>query len=535
VVEFVRQASNHSSLTVAISGVGRATALDALEQIIAEGVAVRVIPLNPVDMSESFRTATVATAAEYELARLAIPIHYQNLRDKLVERYALTQLRDAQLLRLLRSNELLREPSDGVFKANYRTRLEWPTNAIEAWSKLLDMGAHASITGFPQLMEALSRWYGSLQPPAQHFMEPIASMPPYSVVEVDTLRRVQVALRSKSDPVLALDPPTDAHFLRHLRPAGMLGPLLQPVNDDLIGSYRGAAAVAAVLAQRPTGNTAINALVDYAKLWIDSIVTGESRGQEQKWRGWYLVPEHGPLTLEKLRELQLIAAAIATEAERGTVLIDRSVDGVRNVQTILRAGHVTYAGQHTPEQKRDLFVRQQKNYLIKLGVIVENPPNHLAVTAQGGGWITADTDEALVAEYTNALRSLRWSWCNMPFFEFALKLADLCDGYLTYDELTNWIIHTYDSEQLTELIDALATFRLLSSSSKAKVNQRIGTLIESRTTQYLNASALGHYRHKVSDMMIAFETTGEFTTVDTSAGLALCRPNAQIPLARRSM
>lgn len=530
----VKTNSGHR-LSIVSFGLGSTPDLDVIDALQTRDLDLRSVAAGPLEFAEAVQAGVWLCAAEYELARVFIPVNYQNLRDSLASRYGFADLRDAQLLRLLRDDTQVHETQTGVFRARYRTRVSYVTEAFKDWANLLRDRGHRMVYTYSDLADLYRRLLQPLDGADEsdlYGFESLTSDVGILAVrsgadEVSIVVRTPLAQRS----VLARG---DARFLRHLALAELDTELTIPVDEAMLATYRGAAEVAKALATRPSGRDAERALVDHARLWIRCVATGESRGQSQKWRGWYLVPEHGALTLQKLRELSGIASAIPSLTRRGSVLIDKSAEGVSNAVALLDAGSVTYRGQYSREEKRDLFIRQQKNYLLRLGIAVEVPRNNLALSSEGEAWTGQPSDEDLLNAFVSVLERLRWSWCNMPFFTFALKLAERCDGWLGYHELFNWVVHAYDRGQLDEYEDVIRTYRGLDSARKVALNAEVSRILDAQLNQHLNQSALGHYRRKIIDLMIACDTSGRMVSTGEAEGATIALPGAQPPSRRRS-
>jgi hypothetical protein len=296
---------------------------------------------------------------------------------------------------------------------------------------------------------------------------------------------------------------------RPLTLSQLVGEHIEPIDDSIIRQMRRATEVRDRLVSAIKDSARMTALFEYTHLWIDHISKLRTRGQEQKWRGWYLVPGHGPLTVEKLRELQSILKGAKDLGVNGLVNIDTSTTGLANVSAMLKAGGVRYRKPYTPKQKRDLFVRQQKNYLLRLGLVLEPSANELMLSALGHQW-TQLGEADLIASFRAILRELRWSWCNMPFFVFLERLVSQTEHYVSYRELFNWVIHVYENSQLEEVAAAISHYRSLPSGLRSKLDERIDSTLRAQLESHLSESAFGHYRTKVKDLMIAFATTKVF-------------------------
>jgi hypothetical protein len=271
-------------------------------------------------------------------------------------------------------------------------------------------------------------------------------------------------LKANKEPSIQLTSKGDFIFLRGINLFDLIKSEIEEIDEIVIQQIDKLDRIRKVLAGHPTGDEGVKALYEYASLWLAFIPRQHLRGQSQRWRGWYLVPEHGPLTVEKLFELQKILKKLKTMSTGGSLLIGKSAEGVTNTVALLEAGGVKYFNKYSNQRKRDLFVRQQKNYLIRLGLVTEPFSYHIALTDRGLSWLTISTKEEIVEAYRKVLQSIRWAWCNMPFFSFLCELADRCEGKLTYREMFNWVIHAYDWKQIDEAINAIEISPIIDGS-----------------------------------------------------------------------
>ncbi|TFH47849.1 MAG: hypothetical protein E4G89_07255 [Methanothrix sp.] len=108
------------------------------------------------------------------------------------------------------------------------------------------------------------------------------------------------------------------------------------------------------------------------------------------------------------------------------------------------------------------------------------------------------------------MEDIRWTWCNMAYFRFVKGVARECKGYITYQELFNWLVHAYDQSQLLEMISAIKIYRGLLSYQRNALNKDIEQKLKSLLDRYMSPAAFGHYRTKIRDLMEAFATTGDF-------------------------
>jgi len=486
-----------------LDGVGA----DLVYRLQAAGVELKVFNATPLAVLEAHNTLALGAAIEYELGRVAIPVHFENLRDRIKGIYGFPVLRDGQVRSVLRSSPGVVEIRSDVFKSLVRHRDPETRALISHWASLIRQGFGSTTYDLPQYLQALEAWFAP-QFGASATPWPAEANPPVGAWVELRIDSAQDLYWSSPSAVVAIQPTLA------LQPAALLADLIdgfsQPVDEDLSIILAEQDELRRALTQEHDRAFVRDLLVRFADLWMGFVHRPVLRGQEQKWRGWYLVPEHGPLTLPKLRELQSIVQWMGDAEEAGTLLVDRSHQGVCNAVALLEAGGVTYRGTYSDASKRDLFIRQQKNYLLRLGLVVEVAPNRLAITDRGRQWAETRDGLDLRKAFNRVLGELRWSWCNMPFFSFARDLADASDGYLAYREMFNWVIHAYEPSQLPEFANAIRQYRALSPADRRAVDQSIEGQLAQGLAARFSGNALGHYKTKIRDLQTAFATTGIF-------------------------
>jgi hypothetical protein len=451
--------------------------------------------------------AAYHTALRLELAQIAIPVHIQNLKDHVARKHGLPNIADGMAKKLVSGWSNALELRDDTYHARRRLSDAQASRLMPHWRDLLDSSRWAGIFDLPAYIEWLSDWYAPI-------LDGGVDSPAIVLERGPHVRLLGVAGRAGCELSELVE-----------SPKALMEPFLSLVDDGLEGELEAQYRLRARLLSGDSEDPA-SLLFDMACLWMQYVDRPAVRGQEQKWRGWYLLPEHGPLTPAKLQELAAVLGACERIASRGAVTVDRSPVGVANANTLLALGGVTYRTDYSPMAKRDLFIRQQRNYLVRLGLLNERAANVLELTDRGILWGAAVTDAELADLLEAALGQLRWTWCNMQFFGFTQALAAAADGYVTYAELFSWVIHALAYSQLEEMTAALKTYRRMTAIRQERLFFRICGELESRLARGGGVGAMGHYRTKIRDMMTAFETTGVFRVEGTG-------PRARLALRRR--
>jgi hypothetical protein len=189
--------------------------------------------------------------------------------------------------------------------------------------------------------------------------------------------------------------------------------------------------------------------------------------------------------------------------------------GIKNTNRIVRRSGITYAIRRTRAAIRELFIRQQKNYLIRLGFIEEISRNKLRITDRGVELGAAINSSEMREAFSLSLQNMSWPHGNIYFYPFLLELLKrMPDKRLYQSEIDLFIIHTYNKVQFENRVEIIKMFRSLPIQRRKDLyswtHNQLGTLLRT----HRNDSAHGHYKGKVRELMIAFGCTSQLRYVD---------------------
>ena len=306
----------------------------------------------------------------------------------------------------------------------------------------------------------------------------------------------------------------------------------RPFSRRDLQQYRDAEATMAITLLDFVGDEQPNAveLLDaHVQRWQRYISEPHKLGHLEKWRGWYFLPEHGELDLSKLRELGRVIAEIRALPEygrTGSASFKPDVAGVRNAARVIRRAGVIYAKEHTDEEIRVLFVRQQRNYLVKLGFLRQLSGDRYEVTDDGEALSEASSDVEFVDLLTSGMETVTWAFGPIAFYPFLRDLLDrLPDKRIYEDELSLIAIHSYHHTELEGIAALVTLMRELSAARLKKFVDRSYERLESLLGKHAGISSFGHYIQKVEDLMVALGGTRDIdyvsATDDTQAYLEL--------------
>lgn len=283
--------------------------------------------------------------------------------------------------------------------------------------------------------------------------------------------------------------------------------------DDL-KSYVDAEAAAAVPPPKSGGGSnsaSYGQLRRHIERWQRYIAEPHTIGQVEKWRGWYLLPEHGQLTDTKLVELQQILEALnelPQYQKDGLVSLGNSNAGVANAVAVLAAARVTTSHTFSDQERRNLFVRQHRLYLRTLGWLEQVDHDHFRITSAGEMFGAAGNEEERTELLTEALSTKKWIFGGLAFYPFFRELLQLVpERRLYYDEFNLIVIHCYHHAELSGIANLVATYRGFSDNERESLRRWADERLRELLAIHAGGTAYGRYRKKVADLLVAFGNT----------------------------
>jgi HKD family nuclease len=221
-----------------------------------------------------------------------------------------------------------------------------------------------------------------------------------------------------------------------------------------------------------------NTLKDVIKSWID-IPVSDKFEKNSIWRGWYFLPNQTAITEDYLSKLQKILVFIKSYRQyrtAGYLDILSNATGEQICKDIQTYAGITFKRKNLKLSARDLFVRQQKNYLEKLGLITEEQTK-IRLTDLGEQFSIANL-AGIKAIYEGILIDYKWYEIRPFLFLLRLLLA-LQDNTILYDEFSFFVIHTKHDTEFDVVYDSIMTYRLLPASDKTNLTQEMETYLQS--------------------------------------------------------
>ena len=285
--------------------------------------------------------------------------------------------------------------------------------------------------------------------------------------------------------------------------------------ENYVDSEKAVAVPAAASTSTARGAALVRAHIER---WQRFIADPHRIGQHERWRGWYLVPEQGQLTVEMLDQLATVLRQIRARPEyrrAGQISLGNDALGVANAAAVLRRAGITTLHTFTDEHRRDLFVRQQMLYLRTFGFLERATDSIFRITDSGEAFRAAPTDARRIALFTDALSVKKWPFGPMTFYPFLLEVIKrLPDRRINYEEMNLIVIHSYHRAELQGIVNLVAAYRGLSAEERERLAQEADRRLRALLAQHAGRTAYGRYRRKLADLMVAFGTTTPLRYVD---------------------
>lgn len=217
----------------------------------------------------------------------------------------------------------------------------------------------------------------------------------------------------------------------------------------------------------------VRLLEEYVTGWIDIGVAEQVKGAGsvfgRQWRGWYIIPDHGEIDDALMARLAAICKVIAEQAN-GQMDISKGTD--TGLGTALgKVLSITAAKLRREKRKmsdRDLFIRQEKNYLVHLGLATMPEKNLLALSEYGHA--LASNPGNAKAIYTAAMESYIHNGLNL--LEFTLRLLSQAQ-FVDFTEFSFFVRHAWTMDEVDAVATMIRVFRALAPDARQQFIARM--------------------------------------------------------------
>lgn len=246
-----------------------------------------------------------------------------------------------------------------------------------------------------------------------------------------------------------------------------------------------------------------NILLEFIKSWIDIDKYETSKNMiGTLWRGWYIIPDQGYITDEKISFMQKILQIISENS--GLVVLENTDNGFQKIYDLV--SNQNFKRKNHKLDYRSLFVRTYKNYLLKFGFAYHPPKsngkldkNTLIITQLGKQIAKANNITEIKSLYTDYLYNYEYN--GLQIVKFTEKIIEKLD-YINFHEFNYFVIHAYSFDDLDEIIKLIKYYRELPEHLKNKLDTDFTDHFK-KIKEPTAKSVLSNYIKKVKHQMTA--------------------------------
>lgn len=218
--------------------------------------------------------------------------------------------------------------------------------------------------------------------------------------------------------------------------------------------------------EEPTDTKVFDVLWTYVKSWMDIAKFKKQKDNytETLWRGWYIIPDQDLISDLTMLRLQKVLTTIRDNLENGVFDISPESPSLNDIFRITRT---KFKRANIKMSLRDLFIRQEKNYLEKFGFIIhpikangKNDSNSIVLTSSGLEFANGSDIKELKRIYSDNM--IHYSWGDSQIFYFACRLI-LELEYIDLTEFSLFAMHAYSDTELQNIVDLIKIYRTLNS------------------------------------------------------------------------
>jgi len=248
-------------------------------------------------------------------------------------------------------------------------------------------------------------------------------------------------------------------------------------------------------------------LFSYCKDWID-IKKGQKQKDEFKeslWRGWYIIPDQDPINDETMKRLRdIIRVILADDNYLKSGFFDISPNSSA-LNKILELTKFKFKRKKLKMDIRSLFIRQEKNYLVRFGFVVpllndNNKEDEYKLIVTDLGVKIANCQDVNCVKDLYSQNMLSYKWGNLFIFSFTLKLLQKTT-HITLDEFSLFVMHAYSMDEFNDVKDLILMYRKLSEAERrslvAKVNEYFEQ-IKGTTAENVRGNYFKHAKYTIS-------------------------------------
>ena len=260
-----------------------------------------------------------------------------------------------------------------------------------------------------------------------------------------------------------------------------------------------------ISASKDTSDENAPILEDYVKGWINIGVSARTEGERitgRLWRGWYIIPDQGYIDDKRMEHLNEVCTIIHRAPNE---TISMSPDEDKFFEDILELTEGKFVRPERRMTLRNLFVRQEKNYLLHFG-FASHPEkgngrpdkNRLALTKAGSDFALAESLAGRRRIYTRNMRD--YSYNNLPLLKFLNELLEYTKT-LSFAEFSFFVCHAYAVGQIAEIAKLIDIYRNLSPRTRQQFHDDMDTHFQENlepTAKSVRTNYDKHVKHTMS-------------------------------------
>ncbi len=239
----------------------------------------------------------------------------------------------------------------------------------------------------------------------------------------------------------------------------------------------------------------------WINLWNKEIASGLVHSRHPAiGRGWYIIPDQGYINDETMLLLQKI-----TRIMEGGLLMPSGSPNPK-LRKILDLISSKFVGKKQKMDSRSKFVRQEKNYLIRLGFCYHpltqtgtKNAAELLLTDYGRQLSEAKNIAEIKSVYTDAMTEYRYQ--GLPLLEFIRVLLTKLE-YVTFDEFNFFVKHAWSADDLDRVCEIIRVFRHASAEQKKNFVERTNRLLREKVERS-GASVVSNYKKSAGHTLSA--------------------------------
>jgi len=252
----------------------------------------------------------------------------------------------------------------------------------------------------------------------------------------------------------------------------------------------------------------IQDILDFIRAWThdtEKIAPGPS----MRKTGWIFRPAHGELNQVKLEELQLVLKAMF----RGKISIfDLNENSARR---IIEDANITYSRTYHRTSPRVRLIRQQINYLKKLGLITKDLDSRswdrINLTQRGRAYMKSNSNQLQIFAESTIINHL---WFGINIYDFTKTVLQLLpENRVHYKEFFLFLRHggvsDYPSHSPEDISRLIITYRELTQSDKDNIWGQMETWVNANDNSQSRTSLMnmkGNYAPGIfHDLLICKE------------------------------